>query len=528
MKRTSGLLILLLMLGGGWLEISWYIGKRAQRASQQWVEDADRRLHAAVPGIPLSIEPVSYERGLLSSHARYALRLRLPEVTDVPAPPSSGQDLAWASVDINHGPYPLRPANSLDGKPGARGGALFASSRVVIEIKGAPALAAALDIPQPMPLATIDARVDYAGGATVQWRMPPWRSGTQGPYVNWHGATGQGRLEPDGAMHMTARAEGLTAGTSTTVAENAATESTAAESTATEGTATEGTATESTATEGTATATSALTGLTLKLELAAGDFVLRPGTVDIEIARWRDTFLDDEGKAQSWEARDLHWHSEVTQDSGGQDLRAAYRLGALRIGARALGQGSGRLALTHLDGDALTRAWDNARLLASALVLGQVAPDAVSEAVTNLSRAALALLDHQPRLALEAVTWQPPHGDQATLDMALRMGPAPDHALNISPLWAVLDRMRDFEFKAHVPGALLGDLPGLRAPLLETGFFADDGTGLAAALHAAEDRATINGVEMPTTQWLARYAGTRPAPGPLPQSPAMPTMPARP
>jgi len=517
MKRTSGLLIFLLLLGAGWTEVSWYIGKRAQHASVLWVEDANQRLRETLPGIPLVIETESYDRGLFSSHARYVLQWRPVTAPGVLLPPSGSYALAWADVDIAHGPYPRRPVTSLDGKPGALGGSLGTASRVAIQIKGAPALSAALGLPQPIALGAIDARVDYHGDADIQWRMPPWRAVANGNHVSWHGATGAGRVQDDGTIRMSASSDGLTMGAS-----EAATEDTATDAT---------------------TATTAITGLALTVDLSPGAYVLTPGTVSLDIKRWRDTYQDDRGQAQPWEARDLHWQSKVVSDETGLDLAIDYRLGDLRAGqgkdrqagkkndgqgdragqsrgqplGESLGQGSGQVRLSHLDGATLTRAWQDARLLASALILGRVQSTTVSAIVTDLSRAGVALIDHQPRLALQAVTWQSPRGDKATLDTALQMGPAPQRVLNIDPLWAVLDMVRGFDLKARVPGAMLRDFPGLGRLAQGTGIFVKDGTDLVAALQTDEDRASINGKTMPTQQWLARYAGPRPHTIPLPK-----------
>ncbi|WP_158219362.1 MULTISPECIES: DUF945 family protein [unclassified Achromobacter] len=537
MKRTSGLLIFLLLLGAGWTEISWYIGKRAQHASVLWVEDANQRLRESLPGIPLVIETESYDRGLFSSHARYVLQWRPVTAPGVLLPPSGSYALAWADVDIEHGPYPRRPVTSLDGKPGAFGGSLGTASRIAIHVKGAPALSAALNLPQPIALGAIDARVDYHGDADVQWRMPPWRAVANGSHVSWHGATGAGRVQGDGTLRLSASSDGLTMGASEAAAKDTAVDATEdAKKDATKDAA------RRAATDA-ATATTAITGLALTVDLSPGAYVLTPGTVSLDIKRWRDTYQDDHGQAHPWEARDLHWQSKVVSDETGLDLAIDYRLGDLRAGqgkdrqagkkndgqgdragqsrgqslGESLGQGSGQVRLSHLDGATLTRVWQDARLLASALILGRVQSTTVSAIVTDLSRAGVALIEHQPRLALQAVTWQSPRGDKATLDTALQMGPAPQRVLNIDPLWAVLDMVRDFDLKARVPAAMLRDFPGLNRLTQGTGIFVKDGADLVAALQTDEDRASINGKAMPTQQWLARYAGPRPHTIPLPQ-----------
>ncbi|WP_233238127.1 YdgA family protein [Bordetella sp. LUAb4] len=484
MKRTSGLLIFLLLSGVGWVEVSWYIGKRAQRATVAWVEDANQRLREFLPGIPLVIETESYDRGLFSSHARYVLQWRPVTAPGVLLPPGGSYAVAWANVAIEHGPYPLRPAGSLDGKPGARGGSLFTASRVAVDIKGAPALSAALGLPQPVALAAIDARVDYNGGADVQWRMPPWRAAAQGSHVNWHGATGTGRVERDGALRMSASAEGLTMSATDDAASASATAN--------------------------AAATTAITGLALTLDLSASDYALSPGTASLAIKRWRDTYTDDRGKAQPWEATDLHWQTKVGSDEGGLDLAIEYKLGGLRAGKDELGQGSGQVRLSHLDGAALTQAWQDLRLLTSALVLGQVSPTALSAIVADLSRAGMTMLGHQPRVALRALTWQSPRDGTATLDSTLQLGPTPQRTLNIDPLWTVLDMVRGFDLKARVPDAMLRDFPRLHKWVRQTGFFVNEGADLVAAIQTDDDRASVNGKAMSTVQWLTRYAGPRP------------------
>ncbi|ALM86312.1 YdgA family protein [Bordetella sp. N] len=502
MKTTAGLLAFVVLLGAGWTEVAWYIGKRAQRASVALIDSANEQLHAALPGVPLAIETESYDRGLFSSHARYVLQVRPPMLPGVLKPPSGAYALAWINVDIEHGPYPLRPAGSLDGKPGARGGAALAASRIAIDIKGAPALAAVLNLPQPLSLVTLDGRYDYHGGIDFQWRMPPLRSGTQSPaqgqFINWHGATGKGRLEPAGALRMTANIDGLTLNGN--------------------GTAGEATATPSTA----------LTDLALTVDLAASGAILpRPGTVTLDVKRWRNTYLDDRATVQPWEARDLHWRSLVAMEDGGLALDVDYRVGGLRIGPDELGLGSGHVRLEHLDSVALTRTLNDLHLLGSAFVFGQASSKAITTIVADLSRAGVTLLQHQPRLTLAGVTWQSPRGDKAALDTSVQMGPKPDRTLNVDPLWGVLDMMRGFDLKANVPGAMLRDFPTLRARLRDSGMFVMQGADMVAAIHAAEDSAVVNGKAMTTTQWLTPYAGPRPRSitlPPLPDTPGPPLL----
>ncbi len=502
MKRTSGVLLLLLLLCAAWLGVSWYVGKRVQRASTAWLDDANRQLQAVFPGLPLALETERYDRGLFATHARYVLQARRPSLPDGGTAPAQRRALAWLDVEIEHGPYPKRPANSLDGKPGARGGALTSAARVSVCLHGTPALAGALHLAPPLTLANFDARVDYGGSADFRWRMRPWRAGEPEAYLTWQGATGSGRVERDGTLGLTFSADGLTVHT-----RNGET-----------GDSPDMAGPAAPAAGGKATPAFEIADIAVALHLAPGRHVLRPGAVNVDIKRWRATLTDNAGEPAPWEADGMHWQSRVAKTGGWLDMDMEYGLAALRVGTDELGHGAGRARLAHLDGDALTRAMHDLRTLASLLVLGGSDSIAtVTNTVTDLSRASLTLLNHQPYLAVQDMHWESPRDGTATLEATVQMGPTPDSTLNVDPVWAALERMRGLDLRARVPGAMLGGYPRLHAALRASGLFVEDGADLAADIRATEDQATINGETIPTTQWLTRFAGTRPPSVPLPR-----------
>ena len=97
MKKISIPLFVIVVLAAAWLGVSWYSGQRAQavigegvaRLNNAWSKSDPQRLG-------LQIKPVSYQRGLLSTHARYALSANaLPE----------GQ-APEMDLTIWHGPFP--------------------------------------------------------------------------------------------------------------------------------------------------------------------------------------------------------------------------------------------------------------------------------------------------------------------------------------------------------------------------------------------------------------------------------------
>lgn len=94
-----------LALGAIWTGTAWYTGKQLENGMAQLAESADAqaRLIGAKLGETLSVEQLSYERGVFTSQARYRLKAQ-PLAKDGPG--AAGRDYEMV-VRLDHGPFPL-------------------------------------------------------------------------------------------------------------------------------------------------------------------------------------------------------------------------------------------------------------------------------------------------------------------------------------------------------------------------------------------------------------------------------------
>jgi len=98
MKKTLWILLVIIAL---WLGATWYSGKRIETQLNDAVASFNMKPEKSNSRFHTQIKSLSYERGLLSSHARYAL-------TANEMPSDSAPEIA---VTIWHGPFPrsLKP-----------------------------------------------------------------------------------------------------------------------------------------------------------------------------------------------------------------------------------------------------------------------------------------------------------------------------------------------------------------------------------------------------------------------------------
>lgn len=95
MKKAVGITTgVIAIAAGAWLGASWYTGTRIETRAQQRLEDLNRGLAEVLRKNPLNVTTVFYERGLLSTQARYAVHDQKGHTTEF-------------DVRISHGPLPL-------------------------------------------------------------------------------------------------------------------------------------------------------------------------------------------------------------------------------------------------------------------------------------------------------------------------------------------------------------------------------------------------------------------------------------
>ncbi|MDR1968864.1 MAG: YdgA family protein [Burkholderiaceae bacterium] len=100
MKKLWAILALIVVLVAAWLGTAWHTGTRIEAESSAAIpllNDAWSKNSSAAAPLP-QIKQISYQRGLLTSHARYAVTYSAAQ---------SAEPVAELDVAISHGPFPL-------------------------------------------------------------------------------------------------------------------------------------------------------------------------------------------------------------------------------------------------------------------------------------------------------------------------------------------------------------------------------------------------------------------------------------
>lgn len=104
MRKFAAVGCAVLALGAIWTGTAWYTGKQLETGMAQLADSADQlaRQIGVKTGEPLSFEPLSYERGVFTSQARYRLKTG-PSPEDGAA--AAGHEYEMV-VRLDHGPFP--------------------------------------------------------------------------------------------------------------------------------------------------------------------------------------------------------------------------------------------------------------------------------------------------------------------------------------------------------------------------------------------------------------------------------------
>ena len=97
MKKIWTTLVIIAVLLAAWLGAAWYTGTRIQAQTGEVIARFNAKLTDNQQAMGAQIRQLGYERGLLSSHARFA----------VSSPLTGGQPLSETDVTFSHGPFPL-------------------------------------------------------------------------------------------------------------------------------------------------------------------------------------------------------------------------------------------------------------------------------------------------------------------------------------------------------------------------------------------------------------------------------------
>ena len=158
-KRIVAGGVLLAAVGAIWTGTAWYTGKEIEARLAQDVQDAGAKVQrqAAKQGMPLTLELLSFERGVFSSEARFGLKV-------IVHPDGKPTEKAFEFTSkIEHGPFPASRLASGDIMP------VMAMSRAQIaQTPDAAAWFAAAGGSAPVTAQFVFAYdQDYSGGLTL-------------------------------------------------------------------------------------------------------------------------------------------------------------------------------------------------------------------------------------------------------------------------------------------------------------------------------------------------------------------------
>lgn len=160
MKKTTVVVGVIALAGIAYVGSSWYVGKEAQQAIADGVDQANARvvkmLGPDLTGTRFSIEIRDYQRGVFTSTAQYVIR-----TVD-----SDGQPMEYVLQDnLQHGPFP--PAALREGKFAP----VLAYSQAQMVVT--PAVQEWFDAQQGQTPLRIDTQVGFGGQGTSVWTFAP-------------------------------------------------------------------------------------------------------------------------------------------------------------------------------------------------------------------------------------------------------------------------------------------------------------------------------------------------------------------
>jgi uncharacterized protein YdgA (DUF945 family) len=175
MKKSTGVIGVVVVLGAAYLGATWYVGKEAQKTIEQAVAQANTRLARylgpeAAGGVKIGI--ADYQRRFFSSDVVYTVHMKDPD----------GKPLDLALHDhLQHGPFPLSALQAGHVAP------LLAHSRA--QLAATPATQAWMDSQKGASPLTIETRVGFGGSGHSVWTFLPTELIEDGDTLSFSGGT---------------------------------------------------------------------------------------------------------------------------------------------------------------------------------------------------------------------------------------------------------------------------------------------------------------------------------------------------
>lgn len=176
MKKSTGIVGVLVVLGAAYLGATWYVGKQAQQTIEGVVSRANDRLVAMLgpelgrSGLKVEIE--DYQRRFFSSDVVYSVRMK---------------DARGKQVDLKlqdrlyHGPFPLEALRAGDLRP------MLAYSRA--SLVATPATQAWVDSQQGATPLLIETQIGFRGRGRSIWTFFPTELAQEGERLSFSGGS---------------------------------------------------------------------------------------------------------------------------------------------------------------------------------------------------------------------------------------------------------------------------------------------------------------------------------------------------
>ena len=371
MKRTAGVGVAVAAVAvAGWVGGTWYTGKRIEETARKASTDAN-----ATNTFGITLEWLSYERGVFSSTSRYRMTV-----------PRPGQDAVVVVMDnkINHGPLPLDRLARAELKPVSA-----TSESFLVRDEGLGKELKTVDVG-----ATIRANsvIDYDENVAFDLATPAMRYEQDGGTLE----LGAGRVE------------GSTVKATTHVKMNGTLASVRATSPAPGPLAID------------------LRNLTMTVDSQAGRFGMQVGDSAFRIGGFSVSGPTPEDVPFSFTGDEfgVAWH--MAEDEKFVNAHLSYNLGKLAVNKTEIGDIDLRLVARQLDGVATAKLVDAYRAQIST-VPAATGPDATRDTMATLRTPINEVLAGKPSLALDSLIWTTPLGQsKLTIDATLmqRDGPA--------------------------------------------------------------------------------------------------------
>lgn len=468
MKKSVAIVAGIVIVGGGlWLGGAWYTGTKIEARSPEYVARLNSHLAKSIPGGGLKLNQLSFERGLLTSQARYAL------VFDE----QSGEPPVTLefTTRYEHGPFPA--------------GALSRGTLTPTMTFARSELARTADVEKwfkatqgetPMWTETL---VSYDGDADLKGRLAPAKVAEDKTTMDFSGADLQGSyLRASKHAKGTFNAASLTGEDLDKAASKFKFD---------------------------------LRGTQISFDTKEGRFGMHMGDAELRIDHMS---VGGPDQSSSFSVDKLVYGATSSEDDRFVKGQVYLRNDALTVAGIALGKQNLTVKMDNLDGAALQRVMDGFDKLAASSATGVIDDQ---QAAALFTENAGALLSGNPVLAIEPLVWTTDKGE-SKLDFRLSFAQPENLNAPAAMIAAQAIKSLGVDLKLHKPmtidlAAKMLQMEGgmdaetatamagqqfdeMAARLIEVGFAKEDGDAIVSKIEYTGDKITVNGRDVPMSE----------------------------